>query len=458
MCLTLTVVEVPGTSWKARVRFGGTDATALLLNFKTNQSISELASAEVVIRLDPSFPEPVELFSEVKFSVVDEAGREQDLFTGDVVEAVPNEGAVHMRLQAATFLKERNVPPWCGHQVGAAEWIYTILRDSGHPEERMQIDGLDALAEEPMLVAVPILGLEVQERVAIGAVTFVPRGEAVRPYADRHVLDLVYEPLIDTSVHAVYTTSARLLRDAEGEALHAVEVVLAYLQLTGHYGLLLRPSGRPHHFTRDSAHVQPRRGEVVAVEGLSTGRCWVRVPEDRTPPLELAVSAAESPEFARELTLAERQALIAWRRAASERDTVAAATALSDALEFYASGVAADPLFLEDDLNALLQGLPNLAPHKDKIIRDTIRRLNAAPLKSRLLEAVRRDGTPLSRSEVDFLWQRVRGARNKAVHGKGIDPPTPQELQLALSLVARLLTHRIEGKHRPEEEILAADS
>ena len=70
----------------------------------------------------------------------------------------------------------------------------------------------------------------------------------------------------------------------------------------------------------------------------------------------------------------------------------------------------------------LLQSIPALEQHKKKVVRDAIGRLNGAPLKSRLIEAIKRDGTTLSPAELDFLWKRIRTARNDAVHGKGGSP------------------------------------
>lgn len=437
---------MPKSSWKPRITFGATDASALLLDAHTNQSINELSTAEVVLRLDDSFAEPIELFAEVKISAVDDVGETRDLFTGSVVEASPDHEVVRVRLQTMPQLTERNVPPFWSHQVDAGELIHSTLRDSGHPEEKMQIQGLEEIGLEVMLVVIPIFGVELTEEITVGPISFVPHGKAVIPYADRRVLDVVYQPLVETPVHAVFSTTARLLRDAEARAVEAADVALAYLQLTGHYGLLFRPDGVAQSFHRDDARVRPRRGEVVAVEGLSSGRCWVRVPEDRTPPLDLILSSADATQLDAELTLPERQALIAWRRAAAERDPVAAATALSDALEFYAAGVAARELFTEEELSALLQSIPTLEQHKTKVVRDAIGRLNSAPLKSRLIEAIKRDGTMLSPAELDLLWTRIRSARNAAVHGKGGKPPTVPEIEMALSLVARLLAHRI-AKH-----------
>jgi hypothetical protein len=440
---------MPEPTFSVRITFGAVDASALILNLQTTQSIGDLSSAEVVLKLDAAFDQPIDLFSEVKITAVRENGTEEDLFTGTVLEAIPDEGAIRMSLQAGTSLTERNVPPSWSHAVTAAEWIYTIVRESGIPHERTSIQGLDEVGEEAMLVVVPISGIDLEEPVTVGPVTFVPNGEAVSPYGGRGVPDFVYQPLTETPVHAVYQTTARLLRDAEAEGLEAVDVVLGYLLLTGRYGLLFRPNGAPLHFDRQRARVSPRRGSVVAVEALVSGRCWVRVPEDRTPPLDLALKQRGVLRLLGTLALAERQALISWRRAASEQDPVAAATALSDALEFYASGVASDPLFEDEEIDALLKSVPELAPHKTKVVRDTIKRLNSAPLKSRVIEAARRDHAPLTKAEVDFLWRRIRRARNSAVHGKGDVPPTLQELELALSVVARLLACRIENPAGP---------
>jgi methionine salvage enolase-phosphatase E1 len=76
-----------------------------------------------------------------------------------------------------------------------------------------------------MLAVIPILGVDLAEEVKVGPISFVPHGEAALPYAERHVLDLVHQPLVETPVHAVFATNARLLRDAEERAVEATDVV-----------------------------------------------------------------------------------------------------------------------------------------------------------------------------------------------------------------------------------------
>jgi hypothetical protein len=406
--------------------------------------VNDLARAELILKPEcVTAADPLDLFTETKIQAVSPDGGVHDLFTGHVVSAALDGDAIHLLLMSGPSLVEKNPSPRWVHGVGAAENIYTIVREAGFPHEKTQIDGIEKVAAESILVVVPIEGLVTDDPLTLGAVTFVGGSEAIEPYRDRGVPELVYAPLVATPVHAVYSTTSALLRDAEAEALHAIDVALGYLQLTSAYGLLRRPDGALQRFRRDGLRARPRRGEVVAVEGLSSGRCWVRVPEDRTPPIEMSLAQSAVLPVGHDPTAAERQALIAWRRAASERDPVAKATALSDALEFYAAGIAAPDLFSEDEINALLTAIPDLETHKKSVVRETIERLNQSPLKRRVIEAASRDGVPLTPSEVDFLWKRIRSARNKAVHGKDANTPTSHEIERALSLVGRLLVYRL---------------
>ena len=426
------------------VLFGEADAGAFVVNATTTSSIDDLAKAEVWLTRAAA-AEAFDLFAEVKIQAAVGEEAPTDLFTGYVVSGAPDEDAIHLSLQSAPSLTERNPSPRWSAGVGAAEQIYTIVREAGFEHEKTRIDGLDEIEREPMLVVVPIDGLAVDAPVSALDVTFVPHGEAVKPFANRGVTDFVYEPLVGTSTHAIFSTEAALLRDAEASGLHAVDVVLGYLQVAAAYGLLAAPDGSLRPFERDNARTRPRRGEVVAVEALGSGRCWVRVPEDRTPPLDLTLDEGTSLELTRDPTNAEEQALIAWRRSAIEQDPVAQATALSDALEFYAAGVAAPDLFLEDEIKSLLKAIPELDQHKKAVVVQTIRQLNQSPLKRRVIEAAARDNAPLSSADVAFLWKRIRAARNNAVHGKGGAPPTLHENERARGIVGRLLIYRLSA-------------
>jgi hypothetical protein len=415
-------------------------------NLSTTQSIEELSSAELELTFQPSLSNPIELFSEVTIGASRDDGREELLFTGNVVDVAPGGERVRMRLGSGVGLKERNVSPMWSEGISAPEIIYTTARSAGLPDERLSIQGIDELPEEVVEVTIPITGIELDSRVRIGNITFLPHSRGRAAIAGAEVPELLAAALETTSVHAVFITRTARLLEAEKRALQEIDVVLGWLRVYAHYGLLWRPNGRAQNFTREQARSHPRRGEVIVVRGLETRRRWVRVPEDRTPPPDLRLDAEPlPPPFPSTLSLAERQALIACRRAAGEPDPVAASTALSDAMEFYAAGIAAPDLFDDDELDAIQKALPNLAPHKKKVVADSIKRLNSPPLKRRLLEATKRDSAPLSEEELAVLW-KVRGARNRAVHGKSTEPPTDYEIAYATSLVARLLAFRIERR------------
>jgi hypothetical protein len=442
------LTESSDPAFSLRVRFGATEAGELVKNLTTKSSIREIASAELELDLDPAFVEPLELFSEVVITVAREGGTEEPLFTGHVIESSHTGQRISLKLSSGAVLTERNVSPMWSERVGAAEIIYSTLRDAGFPDDRLRIQGIDELEEEIVEVCVPILGIDLDSRVRVGRVTFLPGSSGLASIAGCDVPTPLAELMAATSEHALFITRAAHLRDAEKQAIDEIDVVLAWLRVHGHYGLIHRPSGHPQDFTRERAMSHPRRGEVVAVRGLTSRRRWVRVPEDRTPPPNLRLDDEPlPPALPVSLTLAERQALIACQRAAAEGDTIAASTALSDTLEFYTAGVAAPPLFEQAELEGIKRSLPHLAPHKKKVVTDAIGRLNSSPLKRRLIEASARDRAPLSREEVNLLW-KIRGARNAAVHGKGGEPPAPQDITYATSIIARLLAFRIERRLR----------
>jgi hypothetical protein len=64
--------------------------------------------------------------------------------------------------------------------------------------------------------------------------------------------------------------------------------------------------------------------------------------------------------------------------------------------------------------------------------------INEPPLLAKLAEAVRQDGVPLAEGELELLG-RLRKARNDAVHGRTPDVPLREDIDHALSIVARLL-------------------
>ena len=69
---------------------------------------------------------------------------------------------------------------------------------------------------------------------------------------------------------------------------------------------------------------------------------------------------------------------------------------------------------------------------------DLLTKINDPPLMAKLREAATRDGAPVAESEYGLL-SRLRKARNDAVHGRSPELPPREDVDHAVSIVARLL-------------------
>ena len=70
-------------------------------------------------------------------------------------------------------------------------------------------------------------------------------------------------------------------------------------------------------------------------------------------------------------------------------------------------------------------------------------RLNNEPLRSRLRRRLREDAVPVTNHELQIL-DDLRQARNDAAHGRDLSKPlTPELVNYGISIVARMLVHRI---------------
>jgi len=100
-------------------------------------------------------------------------------------------------------------------------------------------------------------------------------------------------------------------------------------------------------------------------------------------------------------------------------------------------------LFSPAQLKELREQVPQeLSAEQTDRVRDALKSLNEAPLSERLLSRLREDGVPISDHEIDLL-DELKAARNAAVHGRHVaEPPSREQVNYGLSLVARMLVHR----------------
>jgi len=70
--------------------------------------------------------------------------------------------------------------------------------------------------------------------------------------------------------------------------------------------------------------------------------------------------------------------------------------------------------------------------------------LNNAPLLIRLKKQLDDDKVPIDEGEIELLL-KLRKLRNDVVHGRRSILPEPEDIEYAISIVARMLLCRIAG-------------
>jgi hypothetical protein len=149
------------------------------------------------------------------------------------------------------------------------------------------------------------------------------------------------------------------------------------------------------------------------------------------------------PALPAELPVQVSEAISAWRRAAEERDPLAAVVALWESVEFYASGARARKVFDKPLLKTVRErATEGLEGEQLERVRDMLARLNEPPLMVRLKAALDEDGVPYREEELSML-QKVRRARNDLVHGRSRETPSEADLKYAVAVVNRMLHYRI---------------
>jgi hypothetical protein len=238
---------------------------------------------------------------------------------------------------------------------------------------------------------------------------------------------------------------AQTLDDAEESALEAIDACLAWLAVRVRFGHALLPDQTVSRFDRETGRTLPRREGVMAVRGLRTGRRWLRDPRSVARRGKLALNSGDSlwPPLDVRLATSDRLALLAARQVALTDDLVEAAAGISTAFEFYIGRIAPGPTFTGPELERLKDDLPDwLSSEQAHRAREILGMANQASFGQRLRAALQQDGVPLTAAEWKTL-QRVRGVRNRAVHGSealGIDADA---IAVATSILSRALVYRV---------------
>lgn len=371
-----------------------------------------------------------------------------------VVEALPrSDGGVAVSLRSALALSESLMPPMVCQNLTPSEIVYAAARAAGLGVGDVRIEGLEDLPIEPLWVMTPVAGVRVDRPVRVGVVEFVEGAvgrEMLQRFSPR--LDTQFsEPLAAASTFARVTVAERLLYDAEEEGLAIIETAAAWLTTRLRYSWSHAPDGRVKHYERASTRVTVERRDGVGVLAVQGPRRWWRGMTVERGSGEVTLrpgSRWTEPAMPAEVTLGDRQTLLALQRAATTTDPVQRVAALWEAVEFYVGNRGPEAQFTADEVAAIVDrkssGLAgNKALRVEKVLRQS---LNHFPIRARLEHVLAEDGVPIMAEDLDLLG-RLRKDRNRALHGATAAPPH-DAIDRAVALMSRAITtrwHRAQG-------------
>lgn len=429
------------------VALGATDITNALRGGSVHLGLDSRGEVNLTLDIAALPPSPVDYFAPLSYKSSGTGVRAD--FVGHVSRACPEGGHIQLEAGGASLLVEQ-AGLLVAQGVPHFEIVYTMARSAGMSDDELHIGGLDELEPEVFEVMVPLRGVVADTPRRFAGVTFLPAKQVVDRLVGLGFGDHADELVADA--FALRLQTAALGYVAEQAGLREIDAALDWLATRLQHGLAALPDGTAQRFDRAQRLARPRRGDVVVIRGLTTGRSWLRAasPESLGQRATLDVDDALLQIDTRSLRDTDRLALAACRRAASERDPLGRVQALWDAIECLVAGVKVSSRWAKADLKAIKEHLPKeLTPALRKRAEKAIDDLNQTPLMARFRELIEREGLPISESEIKLLTA-IRRVRNDTVHGRPATPPLPADLDYATAIVGRLVVEhliRLPARH-----------
>jgi hypothetical protein len=424
------------------LRFGSVEVSHAVKNGHIHAAMNSRSTADAELDLELTAGQPIDYLSVVSFGHAS-GDHETIRFTGSVLEAHATPGAIRLNAETAPELSEQQMGYLEMRNAIAPEAMHLAVSTGGFPEERINIEGFDEMLPlEAIEVVVPVYGIRVQEPVDFGALRLaLDASSALEPFDQTEAS----AEFADADAYLVGFEVTRRLLDAERAIVARVDDALAWLTVRARYGLAFLPDGEPHNYRRNVARARPRRGDMVVVRGMASGRGWLRAMKSRDQDVELSLDHSDPswrpPPSGYEL--ADRQALLACARAGQMTDPLERIQAIWEAIEFYVAGTRGEILFDSKEVKRIRRSVPkDVDPKLRTRALDLLAKINDPPLMAKLREAATRDGVPVAESEYELLG-RLRKARNDAVHGRTPKLPLREDVDHAVSIVARLLVFRL---------------
>lgn len=429
------------------LRFGASEAGPTLTRANMSSAMNKMPDAQVVIDLARA-TSPIDYFAGLAIGA-SEGGRDFPRFVGSIVSADPIGEEVAIKALGAAAFTEQQIMGMAVRGVPPFELVHVLARSAGLREEQLNIEGLDKLPRETFEVVAPIDGAIVEQPTSFAGVRFLPGEFGARAIAGLAVGDELGEAY-QAPTYALALVTATRCFDGEERGLAAIDLALAWLTVRLRYGLAVLPDGQPLRFARSEALAAPSRRDVVFLRGLATTRQWLRRPRTAPAPrcVELITTEPRLASTLPTLSLQEELAILSLARATREPDLLARVQALFEAIEFYVANVRIADLFSKSERKEVRRGLPaSLTAEQSRRLDQLLGDLNNAPLRARLMQALDDDAVPVAAAEVELLW-RLRALRNDVVHGRRSELPIAEDVEYAISIVARMLVHRVDRLQR----------
>lgn len=429
----------------AVVLFGDVDVSSALRNANLSNSRGDMARAVLHLRRSAPDLTRVDFTSEVV--VARGTGRGDRAFTGLVVSAVPEGEDLRVECVSNPALLE----PTAGTlqvRTEPIDAIYAILRTTGIPPERMQLEGLERLPLELFEVAAPVSGLTSTKPIRLGTVSFVTDGSPSR--MTRLLDDSELASTFGAApAHAVTYVAAARTFDAIDAGVRRIDSALALINVRLRFANAIAPDGSAPGWSRHQLKQLVSRQRVVAARGQTSSRTWLQElgePEPAAVQELVASPAANATLNTRHAAL--RDAYGAAARAIVASDPVTKITAISETLEFYASRADVTFDFTKTERKAIRKAAAGFSEQKRRRVENLIGTLNQVPFMARFRHQLAADGVPMTPSDLDTL-KRLRDHRNELVHGR-TGRANDADIERAVSIVARILTYASHGGASPD--------
>lgn len=423
------------------VTIGSVDVSNALRGGTVSMALNRRGEARFSLDVAALPADPVDYLASIEYHPGRVGARAE--FVGHINTAKVEDGRIGLDAYDATLLAEQEVGLFVTIGITPAEITYVMARSAGMSDDQLVIPSLDELDAEVFEVLAPLHGVVVQVPRTVAGVTVLPAPTVIERLGMMGFEESIRDLAADA--FALSLKTARLGFDAEQDGLGEIDTALDWLTTRLRHVLPFLPDGSAQDFDRATRRATPRRGEFVVVRGLGTGRRWLRSASIQSVGFRVDLTAEDRMPRSLPSTLlpADRLALAACRRAASERDPLTRIQALWEAVECLVVGVRVQAQWTKDDVKSLKSQLPvDLPEPLLERARAAFDNLSQVPLMARLRELVEREALPVSETELDLL-STLRRVRNDAVHGRDAVPPPPDVLDHATAIVCRLLVEQL---------------